>query len=110
MKDVAQKLTYQYQLDQLEQERLAPFAFAMFMGPNEVAQFIANSIPVAQQTEAGWTAALWLRSDNDPTVGQRLVISLGCRTRKIALVTAKYFRLHYLINQVDNSTNASPPV
>ena len=108
MKDVLQKLTYQSQLDQLEQERLAPFASAMLMGPVEVAGAIPDSIPVAGFTESGWTAALWLRETNDTTVGQKLIIARGCRTRKIALITANYFRLHYLINQVDNSTNTSP--
>ena len=59
-------------------------------------------------TEEGFKSGLWLKDTNDSTVGQKLVIARGCRTRKIALITANYFRLHYLINQVDNSTNTSP--
>ncbi|MEL6654997.1 MAG: hypothetical protein AAFN81_21210 [Bacteroidota bacterium] len=108
MKDVLQRLTYQYQLDLVDQERLAPFASAMLMGPAEIARSIADAIPMAVHTEEGWTAALWLKETNETTVGQKLVIARGCRTRKIALITANYFRLHHLINQVDNSTNTSP--
>ena len=105
MKAMLQRLTQQCHQEQQNLERLDPFAPAMLMGPEELN--IAEGTPIAECTDEGWIAALWLRETNDSTVGQKLIVARGCRTRKIALITANYFRLHHLINQEGNKTDTS---
>ena len=104
MKIVSEKLLRACQDWSEQMETLDPFAPAMQMSPAEIVDAIGNAQPMAVKTAKGWTAALWLHHPQDDRCGQLLEVAQACRTRKLALIAANYYRLHHLINQAPDTS------
>ncbi len=107
MKNYARKLVSDFLRQEEAQERLDVFAAAMLLGPEAKEAFLASAKPVAVAGDSGWIAALWLSTaDEDPT-GEMHVVAENCRSQKLALITANYYRLHHLINADINPNSAN---
>lgn len=107
MKNYARKLISDFLLQEKHQERLDVFATAMLLSPAEEEALFASAEPVAIPTDNGWTAALWLSNPRERHTGQLRIIVDHCRSRKLALITANYYRLHHLINTGTNPNRAN---
>ncbi|MEM1216192.1 MAG: hypothetical protein AAGJ82_10930 [Bacteroidota bacterium] len=96
LKELAQAATQRGQVESVD-----PFAFAMLLHDSSlVAQLRSDTPLLVQRDPQGWTAAFWLKID-DQSAGQRLVVARGCRTAKLARIAGNYFRLHQAINQIN---------
>lgn len=98
MRNYAKRLISDFLLQEEQQERKDDFASALLIGPEEEGRYLPHARPLAISTEDGWTSALWLSEPDDQYAGQIRVIAKGCRSRKLALITANYYRLHHMIN------------
>lgn len=110
MKNYARKLVSDFLRQEETQERLDVFAPAMLLGLEEKEALLAHAKPVAIATNSGWNAALWLAVPGEAPTGQMHMVAENCRSRKLALITANYYRLHHLINAGinPNRANTSP--
>jgi hypothetical protein len=88
-------------LDDLgSQEQAAHLALLMGMDQRELETNLSTAKPLAlQQADGKWLSALWVSSSTNESTGELLYIAKHCRTRKLALITANYYRLHALINK-----------
>ena len=88
-------------LDDLSsQEQTAHLALVMGMNQREMETNLSRANPLAlRQADGKWLSALWVSSPTDDSTGELLHIAKHCRTRKLALITANYYRLHALINK-----------
>ena len=103
------KLAQQIVREVAQQERLAVFAEASIP---TVADLLASGLetqPLLIQEGASWTACVWCFSPAQPGLGFSVRVKRQCRTRRLALLVANYFRLHTVINQFQNLNDSFSP-
>ncbi len=90
-------------LDDLDlQEQPDPTAIGMGMQKEAFDANLANAKPIAlQQADNKWISALWVSSPTEDLTGELRYIAKHCSTKKLALITANYYRLHALINKTN---------
>lgn len=83
-----------------DQERVDPLALGMGMQKVEFNEQLASAKPIAiKQADNKWLSALWVTCPTDGITGELMYVAKDCRTQKLALITANYYRLHALINK-----------
>lgn len=98
-------------LDDLSsQEQPDPLALGMGLQKGELQEYISSASPIAlQQAENKWLSALWVTSPSDSMTGELVYVAKDCPTKKMALITANYYRLHCLINKSNTDFYTSQP-
>ena len=88
--------------DLASQEQTDSLALCMGMQKAEFNEQLASAKPIAiPQADHKWLSALWVTSPTDSITGELVYVAKDCRTKKLALITANYYRLHALINKTN---------
>jgi hypothetical protein len=102
MNNLSKQLASIYFADLASQEQVDPLALGMGMQQAEFSEQLASAKPIAvQQADNKWLSALWVTSPMDSITGELIYVAKDCRTKKLALITANYYRLHALINKTN---------
>jgi hypothetical protein len=102
MNNLSKQLATVCVADLASQEQADPLALGMGMLKAELNEQLASAKPIAvQQLDNKWLSALWVTSPVDSITGELIYVTKDCRTKKLALITANYYRLHTLINKTN---------
>lgn len=102
MNHLSKQLASLHLADLASQEQADPLALGMGMQQAERNEQLASAKPVAmKQADNKWLSALWVTSPTDALTGELIYVAKDCRTKKLALITANYYRLHALINKTN---------
>jgi hypothetical protein len=100
MNNLSKQLASLHLADLASQEQADLLALSMGMQQTEFNEQLASAKPIAvQQANNKWLSALWVSSPTEELTGELVYVAKDCRTQKLALITANYYRLHALINK-----------